>query len=324
MLDSSITIDNFDKLHLRIRILGYPANGESIMISLLDEDRELHNVFIDNYEVNGYQYWITNLPKETRINAFIWTHPDEDHSLGVDNLLSKFDPEKKAQIYLPTSLTKKILEDNKKVVALPCYSFLQDNYNQRRIYQWNEVSLTEGEGMRYLYQRKIINRKDQSSITFRMGFMLPIGAIVNRRVDKSHMNSGEMNDLSLFTVIELNSARYLFTGDLSKISIQFLEDEFLSNCRFIKIPHHGSNDPIKLVDKIQQIPYHKPVSVTTIFGTTNPDENVLNKYAEKCEVVYSTERGDKQYGMVEINYSVKDINLKTITLAGNAKLVRPQ
>ena len=315
-------VRSLEYLHLRIRTLGYPENGESIMISLMDDDKELFNVFIDNYEVGNYQYWISLLPPETKIHAFIWTHPDEDHSLGVHKLLSKFDSNREARIFLPTSLTRNLLELNNKTAALPCYDYLKENYNKNRTYLWNEVSLCQDEGIRNLCQRKIVDRSNNNSVTFRIGFMLPIGAMVNRRVDKSQMNSGEMNHLSLFTVVELNRFRYIFAGDLSKINVQFLDDDYLNNCRFIKIPHHGSKDPIKLVDKIECIPSLKMHSVTTIFGTTNPFKVVLDKYAEKCEEVFSTDRGEAQFGMVEIDYYVNDLDRINIKLEGNAKLVR--
>lgn len=318
----SIKIDDFENLHLRIKTVGYPNNGESIMVSLMDKDKELYNVFIDSYDVDGYQYWESNLPKETRVDAFIWTHPDTDHSLGVNKLLTAFDSEQKASIFLPTSITEDLLVKNEKEAAIPCYSYLKDNYNKGRTYQWNEVSLWKEEEIRYFCKRKIVNRRNNDSITFQIGFLLPNSAVINRRVDMPKMNGEQMNDLSLFFIIELNKVRYLFTGDLSEINIKFLEDDYLSRCRFIKIPHHGSKDPIKLIDKIQHLPSCKPHSVTTVFGSTHPFDEVLDKYAEKCKAVYSTGRGDKQYGLVDIDYYVMNLNEYTINLEGNAEKVR--
>lgn len=152
--------------------------------------------------------------------------------------------------------------------------------------------------------------------------MLPNSAIINRRVDKNKMSSGEMNHLSLFTVIELNSVRYIFAGDLANINIQFLKDEILDNCRFVKIPHHGSKDPIKLVDKIQQAQDHKMHSVTTTFGGKHPYDDVLNKYAQKSHAVYCTGRGNDQYGLVDIKYNVTMPSTYVVKLEGNAREVR--
>lgn len=318
-----IKIDSFQDLHLCIKTLGYPNNGESLMVSLMDKQKELYNIFIDNYEYNDYQHWLAHLPKETRIDAFIWTHPDEDHSIGVDKLLSAFDPEKQANIYLPTSLTRELLVNNKKDASLACYDYLKENYNKGRVYRWNEISLTDEEGIRYLCGRKIINRENGDCVVFRIGFMLPNSSVVNRRVDKSYMNAGEMNDLSLFFVIELNKARYIFTGDLADISLKFLDEDYLSNCRFIKIPHHGSKDPIHLVDKIKPHPSSSPYAVTTIYGTTNPYDEVIDKYFEKCEAVYSTDRGKEIFGLVEIDFFVSNFEKSQVTLSGNAKMLRP-
>lgn len=329
-MDAPIKIDDFDNLNIRIRTLGYPNGGESVMISLMDKEKALQNVFIDNYEENKFQYWLANLPTDTRIDAFIWTHPDEDHSLGVDRLLKHFDPERKAKIFLPTSLTRDLLTANNKSASLPCYDYLKANYNRGRRYQWCEISLTDEEGIRFCYKREIISRKNNDRVTFKLGFMLPNGAVVNRRIDKPKMGSGEMNDLSLFCVAELNKVRYIFSGDLAGINIQFLDEDYLNYCRFIKIPHHGSKDPIKLVEKIQPlssaiiqsetkvfVPTH---SVTTIYGSTHPYDEVLREYARKFNAVFSTGRGNHAYGLVDISYSITDLSSYMIKLEGNAIL----
>ncbi|MDE7449225.1 MAG: hypothetical protein K2M72_03330 [Paramuribaculum sp.] len=319
----SIKVDSFDDIHLRIITLGYPEEGESIMISLMDKERILYNAFTDNFDVDGFQYWVDKLPEDTRIDDFIWTHPDEDHSLGIEKLLQRFDPDCKANIYIPTSLTEQLLKDNNKHKSLPAYKYLKNNYNINRKYQWNEISLCEGEGIRYLSKLKLTDRTTDYTITFKIGFMLPYGSVVNRRVDKTKMNSGEMNDLSLFFIIELNKVRYIFSGDLAKTNIKFLDDDYLSACRFIKIPHHGSLDPKKLVEKIEWLPSIPTHAVTTVFGKTHPYDEVLNLYANKCHEVFCTGRGVHSYGMVKLDYSVKDLSKYTFALEGNAVKVRP-
>lgn len=293
------------------------------MISLMDKEDIIYNVFTDNYDVNGFQYWLSELPEDTRIDAFIWTHPDEDHSLGIDRLLAKFDPDKMADIYLPTSLTKQLLKDNNKLAALSSYEYLKNNYNKGKRYQWNEISLCAGEEIRYFCRRKIIDRTNNNCVTFQIGFILPYSSVINRRVDRSKMNNGEMNDLSLFFIIELNKVRYIFSGDLAEINLQFIEDDYLSECRFVKIPHHGSREPINLLDKIQGLPTLKPQSVATVFGSTHPYDDVLDKYAKKCQAVYSTGRGNHPYGTVTLDYNVKDTQKHTVVLQGNAAMVRP-
>lgn len=320
-----VKVDDFDNLHLRIRTLGYPDQGESIMISLMNEDNILYNIFADNYEVKGYQYWLSELPSDIRIDALIWTHPDEDHSCGIDRLMAKFDPEKKASIYLPTSLTKETLRNNRKISALNSFKYLQDNYNHGRKYNWNEISLCQDEddGIRFIGGRKIINRTNNDSVKFRIGFMLPYSSVVNRRVDRKIMNSGEMNDLSLFFIIELNKVRYIFAGDLSENNLKFLDKDNLSACRFIKIPHHGAKDVQSLADIIQGLPALKPHSVTTVFRTEHPYDETLDRYGKKCDAVFSTGRGAHPFGLVEFDYNIKNLSNYSISLTGNAVKVRP-
>lgn len=317
-------IEDLDKLTLSIKTLGYPCYGESIMISLKDGEHELYNVITDCYEVRSNHNWTDFLSKDTRINAFIWTHPDEDHSMGVATLMETFDPECNARIFIPASLTKELLERNKKDAAIDTYLYLKEKYNVGKKYElWNEVSLTKYEAPRFLISIKIKETSTNITLTFKIGFMAPIGAISNRRIDVENMSSGQMNDLSLFYVVQINSTNYVFAGDLSKQMIQFIDEDYLSNCRFVKIPHHGSKDSIKLIDKIQPSRSLKLHSVTTTFKDSHPFDIVLDKYANKSDAVFSTGRGKEPYGMVEINYNIKNINIFNIELKGNALQVRP-
>ena len=50
-------VEDIEKVCLRIKVLGYPHNGESIMISLTCEGKELYNVVTDCYEVCDVHSW---------------------------------------------------------------------------------------------------------------------------------------------------------------------------------------------------------------------------------------------------------------------------
>ena len=320
-----MTVDNIDNLNLRIQTLGYPNYGESIMISLRDGKKELYNIITDCYEVASNHNWIDFLPDSTRINAFIWTHPDDDHSLGVPNLLNKFDPECNARIFLPTSLTSELLERNNKTAAIETYNYLKERYNTTTKYtQWNEISVAHSEPPRFLISEKIEERSTNIVLNFKIGFMAPIGAISNRRVDVPIMSSGQMNDLSIFYIAQINSVNYIFGGDLTKQTINLLNDDYLNNCRFVKIPHHGSKDSIYLIDKIQILNTLKCHSVTTTFRDSHPYDVTLDKYAHISECVYCTGKGSDQFGLVDIIYNIKDISKYTYYLRGNACSVHPK
>lgn len=316
-------IDDIEKAYLRIKVLGYPNKGESIMISLRYDEVELYNIITDCYEIYGSHSWANLLSGNTRIDAFIWTHPDEDHSLGVQTLLDKFDPDGRARIFVPTSLTKDLLERNNKQDAVSTYLYLKNKYNKGRRRQWNEVSLSEYESPRFFISKTIFETKTNVPLDFKLGFMAPIGSIVNRRIDIEKMSSGQMNDMSLFFIVQINSVNYIFGGDLAKQTIQFLDEEHLNNCRFIKIPHHGSKDSIRLVDRIQPLQSSELHSVTTVFGDSNPFDVVLDKYAEKNYSVYSTGRGKEPYGLVEFDYNIKKQESYTVKIEGNAHKARP-
>ena len=65
------------------------------------------------------------------------------------------------------------------------------------------------------------------------------------------------------------------------------------------------------------VPTH---SVTTIYGSTHPYDEVLREYARKFNAVFSTGRGNHVYGLVDISYSITDLSSYMIKLEGNAIL----
>lgn len=108
LLNYPLKVENLCNLHLDIHTIGYPEEGESLLTLLCDANRVLFTVLTDCYEEDGYNHVASLMQKLDicQIDAFIWTHPDKDHSVGIPKILSKYDPDKKAQIFLPQGVNK--------------------------------------------------------------------------------------------------------------------------------------------------------------------------------------------------------------------------
>lgn len=310
------TVD-FGDLHLLIHVLGYVKEGESIMIELKCGDDVFFRILTDCYlSTNGTNYWIDNADRFAGINAFVWTHPDQDHTLGIQETLNKLDSGHKAQIYLPSSLDEGFLRKEGKDDAAVSLKYLSDNYNCGRKYAWNEISLSDGERrtlLHFAFEERLTGHK----IAGELSFLLPQGAIISRRKNSAALSGGQMNDFSVVYVLNLNRQSYIFTGDLRKQNIQFLNEDGFWNSRYLKIPHHGSKDPIGIIDLLDPFESNGIVATTTVFGDDMPYAESIKKYKKKCPVIYSTGRGGAEYGLITLDFPLKDDSYKD-SLESNA------
>lgn len=311
-----ISVDSFDNLSIHIYTIGYPIEGEAILFVLQYKDKVLFTSLTDCYEYNNYNHieTILNNLGKPNIDLFIWTHPDTDHSIAIRNILDKFDSERKARICLPDSLYcykyYNISNDSQKSLE-----YLFNNYNKGKKKNVMLAIASEQE-CRSIYQFDIQELNTRSRIRCEFKCMSPIDTIVSRRI--FYGQSPTVNDLSIVHTIEINNKKFLLTGDLTNQTSQFLNNEYLSDVDFIKIPHHGSSEPVKFNDIIIKNNIRDIVSVTTIKGNDHPVDDVINKYKRLNHKVYSTGRGKDDFGCVEYAVSFNDMENCYIHESGNA------
>lgn len=101
-----ITLDKTEEVHISIYHIGYSSEGESSLFILHTSDKNvLYSIVIDCYEENCNETdrILEEWQLERKVNLIIWTHPHDDHSLGIDNIIGKYSNDKTkicTQIYL--------------------------------------------------------------------------------------------------------------------------------------------------------------------------------------------------------------------------------
>lgn len=313
----------FARLTLEIHTVGYPKMGESIVTFLKDDSRVMLTIVTDSFKTDHADVVknILDSNGHPSIDLFIWTHPDEDHSVGIEALLEAFDPNHQASIYMPANLDEDIMPCASAKNAL---AYLEYNYNTGRRYLLNPICIVKNQVLK-LSTFVIHERFSNRNISGSFNFLLPNGPLTSRRCFHKANNPGDINDFSLVYVLELNGIHYLFGGDMTSQSIQFIDSDnfyFLENIRYVKIPHHGSKDPSRLVDML--IPYQpkKAVATTTVFKTTHPDKEALDKYFTICEHISSTDRGNLDSGSIKLEFNLSNMRVPSPVCNGNAKIVR--
>lgn len=323
MVPSNLRVMNLSSLVLEIHTIGFPIEGESIVVFLKDGDKVIFTLVTDCYRTENRdeiaQVFAGN--DNPPIDAFVWTHPDEDHSVGIETMLEAYDSAHQARVFMPIELTRDIMKNDRSRAA---YDYLMSHYNKGRRYQLTPIGSFDGmpaPSVSFGIQERSTGRV----ITGAIRFLLPNSTLAARRENSKVKNSGEMNDFSVVYVLELNGVRYFFGADMTKTGVKFLEGDslmYLENIRYIKIPHHGSNEPKRLPAILKPFEKRKVVATTTVYGTTNPAKGALNRYAYLCSHISSTGRGKDTYGRVRLDFRVTDMIAPEPQLYGNASVVR--
>lgn len=83
-------IEDYKNVRLRIFVIGYSDQGESIVTLFMDEHEHVFYTMV----VDCYAKGDVNKTKElldkfhvVHIDLLCWSHPDKDHSVGVDTLI---------------------------------------------------------------------------------------------------------------------------------------------------------------------------------------------------------------------------------------------
>lgn len=81
-----------------INVIGYRTRGESIVFFLKTDDEVAYAGLVDCYELESVNM-AANLLSETGadyLDFVCWTHPHEDHSVGLAEIIRKYCSEKTA------------------------------------------------------------------------------------------------------------------------------------------------------------------------------------------------------------------------------------
>ena len=302
-------IEDIDSLHLDVYTIGYREEGESLLLLLCDGKNILHSTMTDCYCIGGYNHAdaIFNDLKVKRIDAFVWTHPDSDHSTGIGPFLDKYDRSADARIFIPAGMSGEIIDTDESRNAL---AYITNKYNRNRRYDINYISLNTG-GYCQLMKFRIKEKKSSRQVDYMFTFILPNADIVARR--SSSDGKVLLNDYSIFYIVTFNDQNYLFCGDLSKQNVQFINEDWLEDVVFVKIPHHGSNTLENFKGKMVSAGVTDVICTCTTFKPKQlPDENVLKSYKDISKAIYCTGKNEDSpkydYGcvLIQFNANMKD------------------
>lgn len=88
-----ITLAEREDLFIDVYHIGYSTQGESCVFILYTAAKKvLYSLAIDCFEemqINITDEILKEWKLEKKLNMFIWTHPHDDHSVGVERIVKK-------------------------------------------------------------------------------------------------------------------------------------------------------------------------------------------------------------------------------------------
>lgn len=295
--------------------------GESVLVLLCDGDRTLYSVLTDCYcsaEHNHLASLMAN-HQVKQIDAFIWTHPDQDHSKGIENTLNCFDKDHKAEIFIPEGLIREKEQESCCAEAACALDFLYRHYSPKSSSKVNRhihIVGTDDHEIRDLLTLDIVADDFREPLKCKFRFVLPntSDCLQADFWDQKIQH----NLMSIVYSIELNGRNYIFTGDLMDGGTLRMNDLILSRVKYIKIPHHGSDQSMAFLNLLRRYKLTGLTASATRFNNSqDPKPDILRAYRNMGEVYYITDDRTHPAGCIET--VVKVINdICTTNCHGNA------
>lgn len=302
-----VFVDDINKITLEVFTIGYTEKGESQVVLLYDNVNAncILSFVIDCYSVNESNITmdILNQYNINYLDYFIWTHTDEDHSIGINNIIDTF-CNKKTQFYLPEGVTgneNDFINYNQEVKE--CFDKI-NAFNQGDNYNVHSLTSVVG-GHTNVLKMFFVDSFSSKEFVLEILGIAPISALIRRR-----WNDGEVkkkNDLSIATIFKVGEIGLLFSGDIENQTINQIPDFYFEGLNYIKTPHHTSKSSYKLLEKIKKTVNNEKISsaVSTTYKTHNlPDIDLVQQYKKYVNTFSSTGDGNIGYGYVKTVFEI--------------------
>lgn len=312
----SIHIEDCSKIEIHIHVIGYFPKGESILVILWDgnDSTVLKSILIDSYQIDGNNKFEALLKHysidSSKLDYFIWTHPDLDHSLGIPEIIKNY-TNKETRYLVPVGLTSKVLKSMKSALFRSWLSI-----KKRPRYSVSPISTS----IRYSSAPNICQYYEDGindDVKFSLEIVAPLSEVSFNETEKK--KTPYKNDISIAFNIVLGNLRFFFGGDITNTTIRKISEEIFRNTVFVKIPHHGSDTSDELPNKYSNNEHddtlderYPIIAVSTIFEdhpTHLPKNDVLDLYKDLASHILLTNKlnPESNYGIWSIKYKLNSI-----------------
>ena len=258
--------------------MGHATQGESALVLLYDGDEVVYSCVVDSFMLKDQ-----TMPKVllqglgiTHITDLFWTHPHDDHAMGISTLIDEFTPD---CIYVPSELHSLPSSTVSNEVLQKINTI---NGYDRRVKNHQKV-ISIGVNNTIHYEVLQVGAK---IVPFEVFTVAPsIGKVRWNVIDNAY---NSLNDFSIVLSIVIGDFSILLTGDIQNRMIRYVNDDLCKDIpspNLLKIPHHGSKDSTSIFDLFGGDIID--MGVTTAKSSSRlPRQEALDIYSERCQHLY--------------------------------------
>lgn len=308
-----ITLEKETKLLIEVYHIGYSNQGEgSIFILHTSTDKVLYSLAIDCYEeakINKTDEILKQWKLEKKLNMFIWTHPHDDHSIGIDKIIEKY-CNNKSIICMANILG---IKNKCSEVSRNNIEYIQTLTARKRVKnKWHINSMVH---FPEIIDEIFFNGEGEiQKLTVQC--IAPFSEIGGMEPGKCVPNFNMMGIACILKVeMKKENINFLFAGDMEHYTVEKLIEEVDENVpnvyNYIKIPHHGSENVMNMVEFLNLGKREKSEFASTSVFTKQglPKRNVLDSYKKVVEQVACTSNiEENRYGtgIINLKFDITD------------------
>ena len=251
--------------------IGYKNQGESIIILLFVDNKCIFSCVVDSYHTEDYNIIkrVLNDNKIETLDIICWTHPHDDHSVGMENLIQTYSSEH-TEVWIPENVmaqghnvsttSKKLFEKLKKEIIT-------------KSSKYRVCSASDKKDMLYHHSIGTVV-KDQDLYKIKMYTLAPSSqSMIGETIVDSYIE----NEESIVFCLIVGDTYFIFTGDANDDSLNSIpKEEVPEHVHFVKIPHHGSHTSKAMLNFFSK---GCDISSSTVYriGRSNlPNNDLLN------------------------------------------------
>ena len=315
-VSNSIIELNLSSLHLRVIAMGGNGFGESFLVLFQENENVIYSIVIDDFitTIDGEN---VNLSKKfieylgiKKVDCIIWTHPHDDHSIGLANIIDTYYGKNTIGIIPKYIYGNKydivsISESCKTVRKMFSKKFRTKGGKSNLI----TIDCARNEA-RSLIKRTFKDYNTGNTKDFELLFLTPIGQTLDKYMeDEIMLSKSRLNELSISFVLNFDEYCFYFGGDTPDSLINLSCNEVIEKCKWTTIPHHGSKTSIQLRSILKK--NFDCAFCSTYFKNSLPSDEVLKAYknieTNHIDVTQKTMPDTHSYGVVEYDYDFNSI-----------------
>lgn len=311
---------SIESLRVIIYVFGGRGLGESILGILTSNSKPFYTFVLDSCESDGINPVIRTLDRYNvkKIDLLFWTHPHDDHSVGMDNIITSF--YRKGTVGI---IPMHLFDKGQDVVEITdvCSRVLKTFHKKFRKKNLRSIECMPHE-CREVAGIEMNDKFTHETKRCSFQVLTPIDYVLDNKIRSGEkLSKSLLNHVSLSLIMDFDGYCFYFGGDVQNTSINQCDAARLKSCRWIKIPHHGSNGSSSLLGKLNNC--FDTASSTTFLSQPLPVDEVLRQYHEdkKAQVYVTQEKLEDPASFGIIKY-VYDFTGEEITadvyLYGNA------